>query len=258
MRLTTRSISPRPRRSGVGVANGDGMHGAGLGLQGAVSGTDLEATLQPLERATMLPPAAFLEHGGARLGARKHLHRAAGSASATSPPSPSPAPTSPREIAGRSFVVVGGEDGVPRAFHNVCRHRGARLIEDGRGQGPPPHPVPVPRLVLRPRRGTSAPPRTWTRSRASTSPVTGCVEIRTAVIGGLVLVDLSGEAGRARGPRRRAPPAPRALLQRRRPRPRRDRRVRRRRQLEGDRRELQRVPPLPRRPPGAERALATT
>jgi len=37
------------------------MHGAGPGLQGAVSGTDLEATLQPLERATMLPPAAFLQ-----------------------------------------------------------------------------------------------------------------------------------------------------------------------------------------------------
>src|ERR1700751_5722463 len=52
-----------PRRSGVGVANGDGTGGADRGLQGVVRGTDLEATLQPLERATMLPKAAFLESG---------------------------------------------------------------------------------------------------------------------------------------------------------------------------------------------------
>ena len=45
----------------MGVANGDGMHGVDLGLRDAVSGTDLEATLQPLERATMLPKAAFLD-----------------------------------------------------------------------------------------------------------------------------------------------------------------------------------------------------
>src|SRR3978361_348606 len=39
------------------------MQGAEAGLRDLVSGTDLEATLQPLERATMLPPAAFLERG---------------------------------------------------------------------------------------------------------------------------------------------------------------------------------------------------
>ena len=52
---------------------------------------------------------------------------AAGSASATSPGSPSRASYLMREIGTDSVVVIGGEDGRPRAFLNVCRHRGARL-----------------------------------------------------------------------------------------------------------------------------------
>ncbi len=157
----------------MGVANGDGMHGAELGLRGAVSGTDLEATLQPLERATMLPPAAFLERGVLDWELENIFMGGwicVGHLSAVAEPGAYIA----RELAGRSFFVVGGEDGAPRAFHNVCRHRGARLMEERRGQGPPPHPVPVPRLVLRPRRATSAPPLTWTGSRASTPLVTDC------------------------------------------------------------------------------------
>ena len=38
-----------------------------------------------------------------------------------------------REIGTDSVVVIGGEDGRPRAFLNVCRHRGARLIEEAEG-----------------------------------------------------------------------------------------------------------------------------
>jgi len=36
------------------------------------------------------------------------------------------------ELAGRSAVVVRGQDDVLRAFENVCRHRGSRLLEPGR------------------------------------------------------------------------------------------------------------------------------
>lgn len=35
-----------------------------------------------------------------------------------------------RNIGKKSILIVKGEDGKLRAFHNVCRHRGARLIED--------------------------------------------------------------------------------------------------------------------------------
>jgi glycine betaine catabolism A len=34
------------------------------------------------------------------------------------------------EVAGESLLVVRGRDGVIRAFHNVCRHRGSRLVMD--------------------------------------------------------------------------------------------------------------------------------
>ncbi|MGH7566665.1 MAG: aromatic ring-hydroxylating oxygenase subunit alpha [Gemmatimonadota bacterium] len=36
--------------------------------------------------------------------------------------------------AGESLIVVRGEDGLPRALYNVCRHRGTRLCEEDRGQ----------------------------------------------------------------------------------------------------------------------------
>ncbi len=35
------------------------------------------------------------------------------------------------DVAGRSVVVVRGRDGELRAFYNVCRHRGTRLLERG-------------------------------------------------------------------------------------------------------------------------------
>ncbi len=36
------------------------------------------------------------------------------------------------EVAGRSVIVVRGRDGVLRGFYNVCRHRGTRLLDEGR------------------------------------------------------------------------------------------------------------------------------
>lgn len=40
-----------------------------------------------------------------------------------------------RDIAGDSVIVMRGRDGVIRAFYNVCRHRGSRLLDEPRGQG---------------------------------------------------------------------------------------------------------------------------
>ena len=39
-----------------------------------------------------------------------------------------------REIDTESVIVVRGEDGAVRAFHNVCRHRGTRLCEAAEGR----------------------------------------------------------------------------------------------------------------------------
>jgi phenylpropionate dioxygenase-like ring-hydroxylating dioxygenase large terminal subunit len=38
------------------------------------------------------------------------------------------------EIAGRPIVVIRGDDGVVRTFLNVCRHRGAQVVDEGCGK----------------------------------------------------------------------------------------------------------------------------
>jgi len=38
------------------------------------------------------------------------------------------------ELAGWKLFLLRGRDGVLRGFHNLCRHRGARLLEEGQGR----------------------------------------------------------------------------------------------------------------------------
>ena len=38
------------------------------------------------------------------------------------------------DIVGERALIVRGQDGVVRAFHNVCRHRGSRVVAEARGQ----------------------------------------------------------------------------------------------------------------------------
>jgi Rieske 2Fe-2S family protein len=40
-----------------------------------------------------------------------------------------------QDVAGNSVLIVRGGDGVIRAFYNVCRHRGSRLLDEPRGHG---------------------------------------------------------------------------------------------------------------------------
>ena len=170
-----------------------GGHGAGTGALVGIGAADLEATLQPLERATMLPPAAFTEpavleweianifRGGWICAG--HLAQVA-----------EPGAFVRREVGGESIVVVGGEDGEVRAFHNVCRHRGARIVEEVEG---------------RVRRRLRCPYHAWSydlEGKLQAAPhmdgvedfdhsCYGLVEVRTAVLGGLVFIDIGGEAG---------------------------------------------------------------
>jgi Rieske 2Fe-2S family protein len=154
---------------------------------------ELEATLQPLERATMLPPAAFLDRSLLEWELRYVFAGGwicAGHASAVA----GPGTFVSREIGGEGFFVVGGEDGVPRAFHNVCRHRGARVVEEAEGAV---------------RRRLQCPYHAWSydlEGKLRAAPhmdgiedfdpgCFGLVEIGCAVVGGLVMVDLSCEAG---------------------------------------------------------------
>ena len=152
---------------------------------------EVEATLLPVERATMLPPRAFTDPAVLdwELETMFRGWVCVGHASLVA----EPGSYLMREVGTDSVVVMGAEDGRPHAFLNVCRHRGSRLIEDVEGS--------VRRRVQCPYHGWSygldgelkaAPhmdgvenfdPSCW-----------GLIPVRVATVGGLVVVDLGGDA----------------------------------------------------------------
>jgi Rieske 2Fe-2S family protein len=152
---------------------------------------DIEATLRPVERATMLPPRAFVDPGVFQWEVETIFAGwiCVGHASRVS----EPGAYLMREVGTDSVVVIGGEDGRPRAFLNVCRHRGARLIQDTEGSV---------------RRRVRCPYHAWSYGfdgelkgsphmdevEDFDSSCWGLIPVRVATVGGLVLVDLSGEA----------------------------------------------------------------
>ena len=121
-----------------------------------------------------------------------------------------------RELGPDSVVVIGGEDGRPRAFLNVCRHRGARIVEEAEGRSASAcaaRTTPGPTAST----GSCARRRTWTGVE-DFEPLLlrPASAVRLAVVGGLVLIDLSGDAPERRRARRRPARPPRALPARRR------------------------------------------
>jgi len=151
----------------------------------------VEATLRPLERASTLPPAAYadpavlaweLDHlfgGWICLG---HAATIAG-----------PGQWLMREIGETSVFAMAAADGTVRAFLNACRHRGSRLVEETEGAV---------------RRRIQCPYHAWSYDLDGSLVAAphmdevedfdyacnGLLEVRSAVVGGLVLIDLSGEA----------------------------------------------------------------
>jgi glycine betaine catabolism A len=88
----------------------------------------LRATRLPRERARTLPAPCYTSSAihaleQERLFARKWL------AVARDEDLPDAGSFLTREIGGERILVVRGHDGVLRAFYNVCRHRGSRLVD---------------------------------------------------------------------------------------------------------------------------------
>jgi glycine betaine catabolism A len=93
----------------------------------------VEATLEPLERASMLPPAAFTDAAVLDWEVEALFAGAwicAGHVSALARPGDYLA----RELGAESVFAIAGNDGEVRAFFNVCRHRGARIFEQPQGR----------------------------------------------------------------------------------------------------------------------------
>ena len=147
MRLTTRSMGPaRPLRSGGRAVSTQGNSTIQLDLDPR----DVALTQRPVERATMLPPAAFADPSRPRLGARPDLPRLGRRR-----------PRLRRRRAGQ-VPRPPARHGQRRDHRRRGRHP-ARLPErmppsrrparrGGRGPGAQAAALPVPRLVVRPRR----------------------------------------------------------------------------------------------------------
>jgi Rieske 2Fe-2S family protein len=153
--------------------------------------TDIERTCAALEAATMLPGTAFTDSGVLEWERANLFQRGwitAGHAGQVS----ERGHYVRLDVGGESVLVVGDDDGLPRAFLNTCRHRGARLVV-----------APEGRL-----RRIQCPYHAWTYGFDGTlhnAPFTdglrdfdpdcfGLHEVRLAVVEGLVLLDLSGQA----------------------------------------------------------------
>jgi Rieske 2Fe-2S family protein len=160
----------------------------------ALRADDLARTRRPLEAATMLPRAAFTDAsvhaweleglflGGWICVGHADQVRERGEYVMV-------------ELGGDSIFVIADDDGVPHAFRNTCRHRGARLVDAPEGR--------LPRL--------QCPYHAWSYGFDGAlrhAPFTdglvdfdrscfGLHAVRCAVVEGLVLIDPSGAAGEA-------------------------------------------------------------
>ncbi len=140
----------------------------------------------------MLPPAAFADPG-VLAWEIEHLYGGwicLGHASLVA----EPGKYLMREIGQTSVFAVAGDDGAPRVFLNTCRHRGSRLVEESEGQV---------------RRRIQCPYHAWSYGLDGSLAAAphmdevedfdrscfGLIEISSAVVAGLLLADLSGEAG---------------------------------------------------------------
>jgi glycine betaine catabolism A len=160
-------------------------------LDSPVSAAEVAATRRPTVEANVLPPRVFhdpdvfayeMEHwfaGGWVSVGREEDALVPGQYFLAS-------------VAGENMIVVRGNDGALRAFYNVCRHRGAVLVEEDAGQVPrfqcPYH------AWIYDLEGRLKTPRHTELLQDFDPAEWGLVEARCATWQGIVYLDLSGQA----------------------------------------------------------------
>ncbi len=96
--------------------------------------TVLEPTRRPLAEALTLPSAFYWSNAVFELE-QAEIFRRMWLCIGREADLPGSGDYVTREIAGENLVVIRARDGRLRAFFNVCRHRGARLLAEGEGKG---------------------------------------------------------------------------------------------------------------------------
>lgn len=93
-----------------------------------ISRETLEGVLRPTAEANGLPNPAYQDAEFAAIE-REQVLAGAWTAIATGHEIPNPGDTIPRDAAGQPLILLRGQDGAIRVFHNVCSHRGMTLID---------------------------------------------------------------------------------------------------------------------------------
>ncbi len=88
-----------------------------------------DQTFAPIEEASGLPNAAYWSEDWLKLEQERVFRRSWVFAGAEAE-LPNPGDMKPIDIGGAPLIVLRDHDGSIRAFHNVCRHRGAKLVTE--------------------------------------------------------------------------------------------------------------------------------
>jgi Rieske 2Fe-2S family protein len=99
-----------------------------------LTAAELAATRRPFPDAQTLPAAAYASDTVFQLE-RRGLFAKSWLCAGREADIPSPGDWFLRELAGESVIVMRAPDGRVHAYHNVCRHRGSRLLEETSGRG---------------------------------------------------------------------------------------------------------------------------
>jgi choline monooxygenase len=165
-------------------------------LADLIGANAIEAVRRPLAEARALPPAAYTHADFFALERRRVFHRHWMSV-AFAHEIAEPGDAMPVEAAGVPLILARDRDGVVRAFHNVCRHRGAAILA-GPVKGQPTLRCPYHAWAYGLDGRLRATPlwdgRKTTPREAVPREQLGLHPVRCGVWAGIVFVDLSGAA----------------------------------------------------------------
>lgn len=105
-----------------------------VAVESGLTRADLAPTLRPIAEARTLPASLYTSPAVLALeqeGLFAKMWLCVGRESDI----PAAGDYFTHQVAGESVIVVRGGDGALRAFYNVCRHRGARLLDTDSGKG---------------------------------------------------------------------------------------------------------------------------